>query len=227
MIKFAPRNLCFYLLLLLALFQPAAAQLNVVSEKAAVAQTNLIVREIVEKSYPELKKARIKIKTFDSRADYFRSRFSLARFLTFRRLDYLILVNPRIFSKDAPPDAAVRAIIAHELAHVAYYERHNRFELLGLMSLLSNSFTVRFERGADLEAIRRGYGAGLKDYRQWLYQNIPPKNLPAKKCDYFSPEEIDLILEATAEKPALFDFWRKKIPRNATEINADSTEQQF
>lgn len=232
MIKLAPRNLCFYLLLLLASFQTAAAELNssVIrdqSEKAAIARTNVIVREIIEKSYPELKKARIKIKTFDSRADYFRSRFSFVRFLTFRKLDYLILVNPRIFGKDEPTDAAVRAIIAHELAHIVYYERHNRFELLGLMNLLSNSFTVRFERGADLEAIRRGYGAGLKDYRRWLYQNIPPKNLNAKKRDYFSPEEIDLILEATDAKPVLLEFWRKNIPRNAAEINADSAEQQF
>lgn len=229
MIKLAPRNLCFYLLLLLASFQTAAAQPNSSvardqSENAVIARTSLIVREIVEKSYPELRATRIKIKTFDSRADYFRSRFSLVRFITFRKLDYLILVNPRIFGKDEPTDAAVRAIIAHELAHVAYYERHNRFELLGLMSLLSNSFTVSFERGADLEAIRRGYGTGLKDYRQWLYQNIPPKNLHAKKRDYFSPEEIDLILQATDAKPVLFDFWRKNIPRNLEEIKRKSNE---
>lgn len=227
MIKLAPRNLCFYLLLLLASFQTAAAQPNSSvardqSEKSSIARTSSIVREIVEKSYPELKKVRIKIKTFDSRADYFRSRFSFARFLTFRKLDYLILVNPRIFGKDEPTDAAVRAIIAHELAHVAYYERHNRFELLGLMNLLSNSFTVRFERGADLEAIRRGYGAGLKEYRRWLYQNIPPVNLPTKKRDYFSPEEIDAILQATDAKPVLFDFWGKNIPRSLSEIEADT-----
>jgi len=238
MIKIPTRNYWLFLLLLLASLQPAKAQpaakrpaipiapnssvARSESEKAALARTNLLVREIIEKSYPELREARIKIKTFDSRADYFRSRFSLQRFLTFRKLDYLILVNPRIFGKDAPSDAAMRAIIAHELAHVVYYERHNRFELLGLIGLLSNSFTARFERGADLEAVRRGYGAGLKEYRRWLYRNIPPKNLAAKKRDYFSPEEIDLILDATDEKPSLFDYWRKNIPRSAAEITAGS-----
>lgn len=239
MIKFASRNFCLFLLALFASFQfaeakPATARrlttapaqakrvARDASERAAIAKTNLIVREIVEKSYPELSKARIKIKTFDSRADYFRSRFSFSRFLTFRRLNYLILVNLRIFGKTAPPDEAVRAIIAHELAHIVYYERHNRFELLGLIGLLTNSRAARFERGADLEAIRRGYGAGLKEYRRWLYQNIPTRNLHAKKRDYFSPEEIDLITDATGEKPALFDFWRKNIPRNLNEIRMTS-----
>lgn len=240
MIKFPTRNYWLFLLLLLAPLQPAEAQPTAAkrpaispapdsrvarreSEKAAIARTNLIVREIVEKSYPELRETRIKIKTFDSRADYFRSRFSVARFLTFRKLDYLILVNPRIFEKDAPPDAAVRAIMAHELAHVAYYEQHNRFELLGLIGLLSNSFTARFERGADLETIKRGYGEGLKKYREWLYRNIPAEKIAAKKRDYFSPEEIDLILKATEEKPSLFDFWRKNIPRSLSEIEADTS----
>lgn len=87
------------------------------------------------------------------------------------------------------------------------------------MSLQSKSFTASFERGADLQAIKRGYGAGLKEYRTWLYQNIPAKQIAAKKRNYFSPEEIDLILKATQKKPQLFDFWRKNIPRNAAEIN--------
>ena len=87
---------------------------------------------------------------------------------------------------------------------------------------MSDSRAARFERAADLEAVRRGYGAGLKEYRRWLYQNIPPKNLHTKKRDYFSPEEIDLILTATEDNSQFFDFWRKNIPRSAAEIKADS-----
>ena len=241
MTKSASRNLWLFFTFLFASLQPAQAQpaakraakssapnrsvAREQSEKAAVARTNLIVREIVGKSYPELGATRIKIKTFASRADYFRSRFSFARFFALRRLDYLILVNPRIFEKDAASDAAVRAIIAHELAHVAYYERHSRFELFGLINLLSNSFAARFERGADLEAVRRGYGAGLKEYREWLYRNVPPEYLRAKRDDYFSPEEIESILEKTEGDPALFDFWRKNVPRSLAAINADAARR--
>lgn len=224
MLKLATRNFCL-ILLLLTFFQFAAGKSGVDDEveKNAIGKTQQIVDEIIKTSYPELQNAVIKIKSFDSHADYFRARFSFARFLTFRKLHYLIFVNPQVFVKNAPMNG-IRAIIAHELAHIAYYGRHNRFELLGLMSLQSKSFTARFERGADLQAIMRGYGAGLKDYREWLYQNIPAEQIAAKKRNYFSLEEIDLILKATEKKPQLFDFWRKNIPRSAAEINEKANE---
>ncbi len=236
MIKFATRNF-FLLLFLLAFFQfaeaestfaanefekPASQQRSVSSndnQKNVVAETTRIVAEIVEKSYPELRTARISVKTFHSRSDYFRSRFSFSRFLTFRKLHFLIFVNPQVFEKNAPANG-IRAIIAHELAHAAYYRRHNRFELFGLIALQSKSFTARFERGADLQAIKRGYGAGLKEYREWLYQNIPAKQIARKKRDYFSPAEIDLIVEAIKEKRDLIDFWIKNVPRNLAEIES-------
>lgn len=192
-----------------------------VTRKAAIAKTQLIVAEIVNESFPELKTASIIIKTFDSPADYFRTRFSFSRFLTLRKLHYLVFVNPSIFDLNAPADG-IRAIIAHELAHAAYYLRHNRFELFGLVALQSKSFTVRFERRADLQAIKRGYGPGLKEYREWLYANIPADTVAAKKRDYFSPEEIDLILDAMTRKPDLINFWLKNVPRNATEIEAET-----
>ena len=137
-------------------------------------------------------------------------------------MHFIIFVNPQVFEKNAPADS-IRAIIAHELAHAAYYRRHNRFELFGLISLESKSFTARFERGADLQAIRRGYGAGLIEYRKWLYRNIPAEKIAAKKRDYFSPEEIDLILRAIKEKPGLIDFWIKNVPRNLKEIQSSIT----
>lgn len=236
MIKFTTHNFCL-LFLLLAFFQFSGAESTVAAnrfdkttspkssasdddkEKKAVAKTTRIVAEIVENSYPELQNARITVKTFRSRSDYFRSRFSLARFLTFRKLHFIIFVNPQVFEKNAPPEG-VRAIIAHELAHAAYYRRHNRFELFGLISLKSKSYAARFERGADLQAIKRGYGAGLIEYREWLYQNIPVRNVAAKKRDYFSPAEIDLITEAIKEKPDTIDYWIKNVPRSLSEIQS-------
>lgn len=189
------------------------------TRKAAIARTQLIVAEIVEASFPELKNASIKIKTFESRADYLRARFSFSRFLTFRKLHYLIYVNPNIFDLDAPPNG-IRAIIAHELAHVAYFLSRKRFELFGLVALQSKSFTARFERGADLQAIKRGYGVGLTEYREWLYANIPAERIDDKKREYFSPAEIDLILDGLKQNPDLMDVWLKKVPRNADEIKS-------
>ena len=186
----------------------------------AIAKTKIIITEIVEKSYPELKKAKINVRIFESNANYFQSQFSLTRFLTCQKLRYNLYVNPEVFNKNAP-EQAIYAIIAHELAHVLYYSERNRFELIGLISLIDKSFTARFERRADLEAIARGYGEGLIKYRRWLYQNIPAKNLDEKKRNYFSPEEIEKMLEILKQKPQMIDVWRKKVPRNLGEI-ADS-----
>ena len=183
----------------------------------AIAKTQTIITEIVEKSYPELKKAKINVRIFESNANYFQSQFSLTRFLTCQKLRYNLYVNPEVFNKNAPEDA-IRAIVAHELAHILYYSDRNRFELIGLVSLIDKSFTAKFERRADLEAIARGYGEGLIKYRRWLYQNIPAKNLDEKKRNYFSPEEIEKMLEILKQKPHMIDVWRKKVPRNLGEI---------
>jgi hypothetical protein len=132
-------------------------------------------------------------------------------------LHYVIFVNPEVFRRSAPEDG-IRAILAHELAHILYYKRKNRFQLLGLTGLTDKSFTAKFERKADLEAIARGWGEGLKAYRKWLYENIPPKEVNAKKRDYFSPEEIDLMLRILREKPGMIDVWRKRVPRNIEDL---------
>lgn len=186
-------------------------------KRFAVDEIKRVVAEVVRASYPELATAKISIKTFRSSSDYFRSQFSISRFLTFRRMHYVVLVNPRVLEKNVPADG-IRAIIAHELAHAAYYRRHNRFKLFGLINLESKSFRARFERVADLQAIGLGYGEGLKSYRKWLYRNIPPAKIEDKRRDYFSPEEIDLILAAVKANPAAIDELMKKVPRNSTEI---------
>lgn len=191
------------------------------SQKTEVLKhTQTIVNEIIEKSYPELKTAKIEIKTFESESNYFKSQFSVSRFLTFRKIKYVIFVNPQVFRQNAPEDG-IRAILAHELAHVSYFKRKNRFQLLGLAALADKGFTAKFERRADLEAMARGYGEGLKSYREWLYQNISPKAVEAKKLDYFSPAEIDLMLRLLREKPEMIDVWRKKVPRNLKEIEGE------
>jgi hypothetical protein len=112
----------------------------------------------------------------------------------------------------------VEAIVAHELSHVAYLKKRNRLRLLAMVRLLCRGFARTFERRADLEAVSRGYGPGLKAYRQWLYQHIPPNSLVEKRRNYFSPEEIDFMLLSLRRCPSLLDAWIKKPPRGLQEI---------
>ncbi len=183
----------------------------------AIEKTNLFVNEIAKRSYPEINLQKIKIKSFDSDTNFFKARFSYTRFLTFQKMRHIIYVNPKFYSLNASENAT-RSIIAHELAHILYYTKKNRLELLGLASLASGSFTIKFERKTDLVAIKRGYGEGLIEYREWLYKQIPKNEIESKKKNYFSPEEIRMILQITKDRPEMFEIWRKDVPKNIDEI---------
>jgi hypothetical protein len=184
----------------------------------AVERTRVLVNEVIASSYPELKGAAIRIEPFRSRSDYFKTRFGIPQYF-FGRMCYLVFVNPRVFELQAP-DAGVRAIIAHELAHVLYFKSRNRVRLLGLVRLISKRYTAKFERRSDLKAISLGYGEGLREYRQWLYRNLPATKLVEKQRNYFSPEEIDAILSATRKRPELLDHWVKHVPLSLDQILA-------
>jgi hypothetical protein len=194
--------------------QTKPAQTN--DEKIAIEKVTKIIAEIAEKSYPEIKLKKIRVRTFASESNFFKARFSFTRYLTFQKMRHLVYVNPQVFTLNAPAEG-IRGILAHELAHVLYYTEKNRLELIGLVGLVSVDFTAGFERKADLEAISRGYGEGLIKYREWLYQNIPAKDLEAKKRDYFSPGEISLIMRAIKQNPDLLNKLKKDVPRNLEE----------
>lgn len=177
----------------------------------------LLVDELIDATYPELRGVEIQIRLFHDDTDFFRTRFGIPQCLFGRQMRYLIRVNPKVCSMQSP-EAGLRAILAHELAHVLYLKNRNRAQLLGLARLISKGFTARFERWTDLQAISRGYGEGLKEYRQWLYQHVPDQKLPEKMRNYFSPEEIDAILSLSRERPELLTYWLKSVPRNLREI---------
>ncbi|HXU08709.1 MAG TPA: hypothetical protein VN743_06900, partial [Blastocatellia bacterium] len=92
-------------------------------------RTRALVDQIIAASYPDLKDADIRIKSFRSRSDYFKARFGFPQYF-FTRMRYLVFVNPRVFELRAP-EAGVQAIVAHELAHVFYFKKRNRVRLLG------------------------------------------------------------------------------------------------
>lgn len=199
---------------------PQSAAQSQTAKTDAIEQAKIFLEEIKKASYPELLKSNIRVKPFHSRSDYFQSSFGLFQFLFYPKMCYIVRANPAVVERHAP-ESGLRAIIAHELAHTFYYKKGNRLRLFGLIRLISKGFTARFERWADLQAIARGYGEGLKEYRLWLYQNVPDEKLKEKKRNYFSPEEIDAIMSATRKRPELMNYWLKEVPRNLDEILSD------
>lgn len=202
---------------MLALAVPAGTAQADSLDDEALEKTKGIVEDIVRSSFPEIKSHKIRYKSFASRENFFKSRFSVWRYATFQRMRHLIYVNPFAFRGELTENA-LRAVIAHELAHVSYYTRKNRLELLGLIRLTSGKSNREFERKADLEAIAKGFGEGLIEYRRWLYSNVSQEVKKSKQKIYFTPPEILLVKKALKEKPELLSKWRKDIPHDIESI---------
>ena len=217
------RALKFLLVILLAMFAESFAMAEP-ADDAIIDRVRRIVEEVESASFPELKTTVIEIKLFDSPSDYFQSRFTFASFLFGKQLRCLLKVNRKVFA-DGVPEDGLRAVIAHELGHALYYRSRNRLKLIGLVRLIGNGFTARFERGTDLEAIARDYADGLKSYRHWLYARIPVSKLAEKMRNYFSPEEIEAVALKLQSQPQILKSWRKHPPRSLPEIETSKISQ--
>lgn len=187
-------------------------------QSTAIKRTEALLESVRTRSFPELSHVDIRVRTFQSSSDFFRTRFSIDRYLSFRKMRYYIEVNPRAFEAKAPDDG-VRAILAHELEHVLSLSRRSRVGMLSMIGLVSRDFTARFERRADLGAVGLGYAPGLIDYRGWLYKNIPAAAVAEKQRDYFSPQELMAMEMILKSKPAMLQSWMKKVPLNLTDVN--------
>lgn len=188
-------------------------------KEEALQKIRMLVSEIVERSFPELDGRSFRFGTFSSESTYFKTRFSFTRLFTFRRTGFVLDVNPAVFALCPPPEG-LPAIIAHELAHAEHYRRNGGFKLFGLIKLADSDSLAKFERRADLTAIAKGYGPGLKIYREWLYRNIPEKHIAKKKRNYFTPEEIEMISEAFESSPSVIIHLSKKVPLTPSETSA-------
>jgi hypothetical protein len=178
-----------------------------------------VVDSVRNASYPQLKGADIGFRDLRSDSVYLETRFTMTSYFFSGRLRFMIFFNQDAVKRHVPVNG-LRAILAHELAHIDYFQNQSRMGLAGLVRLLSPSFNTRFERTADLKAIALGYGSGLQAYRTWLYRNIPAGHMSEKKRNYFSPEEIGLILRLQEQNPWFMPDLMRCVPRNAVEINA-------
>ena len=179
-----------------------------------------VIQSVRQASFPRLSRADIAVYDLRSDSDYLQARFTVSSFFS-RKLQYLVFFNQEAIRRQVPAEG-LRAIVAHELAHISYYEDQSRMGLLSLVGLLVPSFTTRFERKADLDAIVLGYGRGLQTFRIWLYGNIPTATVADKKRDYYTPEEIEALLRAETSYPGMMSMFQRCVPRNLEEINEEA-----
>jgi len=183
------------------------------------------VRSLVQEAYPELNAESLTISTFSEPDSYFQSNFEPLSLLNAHPV-YKIQYNPLIWQKQCPPEA-IKGILAHELAHTLDYHQG---KIPGLFLLLNQIRLYpglrRYERRTDLQAIYRGYGQGLKRYRDWIYAQLSLEERIRKQEIYFTPTEITLIenafklAEKSNQREALFQYWYAQTPLNQSEIQA-------
>jgi hypothetical protein len=174
---------------LLARALPAVLLVVTLYAAQPLEETRDCVRRVRLTSFPEIQQAQIEITPLTSRSDFFRARPRFTDLLTRRHIRYVLLANPAGELLDMP-DGGRAAIIAHEVAHILYYQSGSRWRLMGLLRLIRLKDEAKWERAADREAIRRGYGSGLIEYRKWLYGNAPAKAAQRKQRIYLTPPEI-------------------------------------
>lgn len=156
-----------------------------------------LVNHTRETYFPDLRHLNISIKEFNSDAYFLQARPDMKTVMkkpNHRR--YFIEVNPKIFN--CPPTfEALEAILVHEFEHIRDYNIRSSVEIgvLGARYGLSKKFRTRYERQTDEKALYQGVGAGLIQYRRWIYAQLTPEQIRVKKRYYFTPEEIEIWMQ--------------------------------
>ncbi len=149
------------------------------------------INSVKIKSFPELNSVRVSLEEVDLKKSFFATDVkNLFKFWLDR--EYVIRFHPSVLKSDLK-DAALDAILAHELCHIVMYRGMSNFALVQLALQYhfgSEEFQSQFERATDLQTVERGYRDGLKDYRVWLYKQLSPEDVPQKKRLYLTPEEL-------------------------------------
>lgn len=186
----------------------------------------LRLQYIRDQSFPELSGQSLRLSTFSASDAFFQSNFEVGSLLS-GPVHYVIEVNPQVFALHCPAQA-IDAVLAHELAHTLDYHRGGLWGILDILNQLRlYPSLVRYERRTDLQAIFRGYGAGLIAYRDWVYRVIPAQDIAAKRQVYFTPEEIWALMQILSEaeilgvRPRLEAYWLADPPLSLAELTQD------
>ena len=210
----------FILLLILALSSSVHA-LDASHHQETTLNTLLNLKT---KAFPELAQSEIRLQTFQENDAYFQSNFDFWTLFGTEPI-YIIEMNPELIQRGCPEEA-VEAILAHELSHTLDYVQGGIPKIIQIgWDYLSVDKRAIYEHRTDLNAIFRGYGSGLIQYREWIYAQLTPEQLKLKKHLYYQPQEIHEIQKRIQslkpdEQLALERIWLNQPPMNIQEIKA-------
>jgi hypothetical protein len=181
-----------YKLLLLFILSLSITHSFACEFKTSKSELAQIVAQVQHTYYPELSHTKIDLREFTSDAYFLQAKPDILSLLKKKRnRQYFVEVNTKLYDC-APSPLALEAIIAHELEHIVDYENKHSLQIAGLgISYASKKHRARYERQTDIKVLYKGLGRGLIEYRQWIYQQLTPKQLATKKKFYLTPEEIE------------------------------------
>ncbi len=187
----------------------------------SLAEIEQLLKDVIHQSFPELKTAKIGLASLKNESVFFQSNFKPLSLFK-KNKHYLIQVNPAIFKRNLPKEAA-KAILAHELSHTLDYHKGGMGGIIGVGWHLISDPTC-YEHLTDLQAISRGYGKGLMAYRNWVYTQIPAKDLEKKQTTYYQPHEIQALIlsleqaQNQGQATNLIQSWLNDPPLQFSEI---------
>jgi hypothetical protein len=150
-----------------------------------------IIDRVKESYFPELMQAKISIREFSSDEYFLQAKPEIKSLLKKKsKRSYFVEVNTNLY-KCSPSALALEAIIAHELEHIADYEKMTSAQIMKLgASYASGKFRARYERATDMKVVDKGMTEGLIQYREWIYKKLNPSQLKTKRKLYLTPEEL-------------------------------------
>ena len=168
------------------------------------AQLQTIVNEL-KQQIPSLRKRSIEVIADTAQSSTFQARWTWSGFFLTGR-NYGVFYNPKRVAL-IPNEKALRAVLVHELGHLAHYEKLNRLEYLafGYKYLTNKKFARQVERQTDLFAVAHGGREGLIIYRHFLVETFnesPPGYLTVNELTLMGLEPNRLPSQtASLKKP--------------------------
>jgi len=150
---------------------------------------NKIVRELIRKSFPELKKSIV----FISYIEFPNCNHSASVFEFFIFEWIIVFEKAKNYSKDA-----LVGMFAHELSHLAIIKKRNFFQKIAYFWSwpFSKKRRADFERRTDIEAVKRGYGKERIELNNLILKGKTKEQLgERRKKGYLSNKEIKYFMK--------------------------------
>lgn len=145
----------------------------------------------------ELHDVDVSIKEFRSKNYFLQARPEIKTlFNKSKKRRYFIMLNPNLY-ECSPSLLALEGILIHEFQHIVDYKQASLGKFIRFTKnyVLNKKFHANYEQETDMQAIARGAGEGLIEYREWIYLRLSAKNLKKKIEMYLSPLEIKAVMD--------------------------------